>query len=420
MQMQALDRYLQRYAEPDIALAAVLEGRWQRALITPVYREPVDYLQHFLAWLTGQQNVLWIVVLNRPDSDADLRWTESWWRALQAFTAQRVGAHGHCYRLAHGCALLLVDHTGNGLPRAQGVGLARKIGADIACALLARNQLTSPWLYCTDADALLPADYFAHPAPAPDSAALIFPFQHIALDAAPAVVRATRAYEFRLRHYVAGLRSAGSPWAFHSIGSTLAVHAGHYAAARGFPRRAGGEDFYLLNKLAKLGAIISLPGPRIALRCRESSRAPFGTGPAVTALLAEGADSIALYHPAGFRYLRAAQQLAIAQLGGGQATPDPDIKIDVLECALDAQSWRAALRHCLRQGKTIDARLRHWHIWFDGFRSLKLLHWLRDHHLGSISLQEALADSGWRQLSGDSTSEIERDAMLALAAQLQE
>ena len=48
------------------------------------------------------------------------------------------------------------------------------------------------------------------------------------------------------------MKYARSPYAFHTIGSTMAVSANHYAKVRGFPKREAGEDFYLLNKLAKV------------------------------------------------------------------------------------------------------------------------------------------------------------------------
>jgi hypothetical protein len=59
--------------------------------------------------------------------------------------------------------VLLVDRASEGrrFPTDQGVGLARRIGMDIALGLFARERLESPWLGCTDGDARLPADYFA-------------------------------------------------------------------------------------------------------------------------------------------------------------------------------------------------------------------------------------------------------------------
>ena len=41
----------------------------------------------------------------------------------------------------------------------QGVGLARKIGTDLALALIAQDRVRSPWILQTDADVALPPSY---------------------------------------------------------------------------------------------------------------------------------------------------------------------------------------------------------------------------------------------------------------------
>ena len=64
-----------------------------------------------------------------------------------------------------------------------------------------------------------------------------------------------------MSYYVAGLAMAGSRYAHHSLGSTIAVHAKTYAAVRGYPKRSAGEDFYLLNKICKLAPVERLAGP---------------------------------------------------------------------------------------------------------------------------------------------------------------
>jgi hypothetical protein len=47
--------------------------------------------------------------------------------------------------------LLVIDRAspGHELPPRQGVGLARKIAADLALALLAGGSIESPWIHCT-------------------------------------------------------------------------------------------------------------------------------------------------------------------------------------------------------------------------------------------------------------------------------
>ena len=106
------------------------------------------------------------------------------------------------------------------------------------------------------------------------------------------------------------MKYARSPYAFHTIGSTMAVNAFHYAKVRGFPRRQAGEDFYLLNKLAKVGAIRQLSEETecesIDIAARLSDRVPFGTGAATGKImeLEDPAREYLFYHPAVFGLLR--------------------------------------------------------------------------------------------------------------------
>ena len=120
-------------------------------------------------------------------------------------------------------------------PDDQGVGLARKIGVDLCARLHASGRLASSFVHTTDADVELPNDYFDR-TPAGPAAALLFPFFHRP-DVEPRLGRAVLLYEISLRYYVLGLSFAGSPYAFHTIGSTIATDVGAYMKVRGFPKR---------------------------------------------------------------------------------------------------------------------------------------------------------------------------------------
>ena len=221
-------------------------------------------------------------------------------------------------------------------PAALGVGLARKTGCDLALQWMAAGGISGQWLCSTDADATLPADYFEQlDSAAPDAVAAVFPFRHVP-GGDEACDTATALYELRLHHYVLGLEYAGSPYAFHTLGSCLAIRASAYAQVRGFPKRAGAEDFYLLNKAGQTRARLpGCPAHCIELQSRRSSRVPFGTGPAVAAILsaAQPHEAAIFYHPQCFEALRALlaslPELAHAPDTGhraavGQAGPGPN------------------------------------------------------------------------------------------------
>ena len=184
------------------------------------------------------------------------------------------------------------------------------------------------------------------------------------------------------------------------MGSTVAVSARSYAEVRGFPKRMAGEDFYFLNKLAKVGSIVPLPGDPIELDGRASDRVPFGTGKAMTELLAPGFD-LAEYRfpsPMAFDILRRwIEQLEewIHEAVVESKFQGKDLSSTKRELHADVASWSPAIHEDLLSWlgtfgvfaglapllrlPANDARTtRAVHGWFDGFRTLMFLHGLRD------------------------------------------
>ena len=248
--------------------------------------------------------------------------------------------------------------------------------------------IESEWICSGDADARFPQDYFQRLAQIPaGSAAAIYPFIHIPGADEP-INRATALYELWLHHYVLGLQYADSPYAYHTLGSCLAIRGENYAQVRGFPKRAGGEDFYLLNKVAKTGAIVRLQGECIELESRGSNRVPFGTGPAVNKMLENSAldKQILFYHPDCFEALRAVllivpelRSVSPQQLHNvlGDLSLSKSLAVASRD-ALMRMGLEAAVAHCRRQGKSSEQFTRQFQQWFDGFRSLKFIHLLQE------------------------------------------
>jgi hypothetical protein len=408
------------YCEQEVLLLGGFPGHFQRGLVIPVYRESAAVLERCCSFAEQQGACLLILVINQPDSvadhngdsDSDQHWAKAFLASpqlnQQAPEWQSDNGLLQLHTLANNSGLLLVDRClhGQPLPIKQGVGLARKIGADLLCALIARQQVASPWIANSDADAQLPANYFAalEQLPQPDKlSAVVFPYQHIFVDNTAQLP--TLLYEFSLFYYVAGLRFAGSAYAYHTLGSTLCCHYQHYAMVRGFPKRAAAEDFYLLNKLAKTGKVHSLTEPLIELQARQSDRVPFGTGPAVISLAAQEQPlAMAMYHPASFVYLRcmlallarlAEREQAIADAVEQLQTEQPaQIDSALLLSIAEQLGLAEAVVHCHRHGGTAAIRLQQLQHWFDGFKSLKFIHQLRDQRLGTVPFVDWLTTAG--------------------------
>ena len=359
--IDAVSRYLARYGETEAGAVPVPRRRYDHVVVIPCYDENPDCLDDTLSLVEG--SLLAVVVVNAPDNapPEPLARTRTLWRRL-------AGTNNGVFQWARtngSIDVLAIDRTNPGrqIPRRQGVGLARKIGSDAACVLIAGGAIRSPWIYLTDADVRLPPDYFRYP-PA-RAGSVVMPYRHEAADGLAA--RAER-YELHLRYYVDRLRHAGSPYAFHTIGSAIAMHAEVYAKVRGVPRRNAGEDFYLLNKAAKIAPVYAVVRPEIVIRARLSNRVPFGTGPALRAM--RDASSFASYACESFDLLRE----AIGLIDHGTPIQSHTHRLlEELGFFRRLESAQAQYRHPHRLRRAM-------HEWFDAFRTLRFIHLSRRHH----------------------------------------
>lgn len=416
---KVISKYLAHYAEN---LSPWLDGfsythPFQRCVVIPAFDESTQFVDR----LNNQapNNTLIILVLNCANtcttqqrnntllakeyllSRGQVIWQSSKGEAVQLIQVSSV--HWLVWDITDWNEINSLDTF------VPGVGYARKLGMDSALRLFSQNQITNPFFLSTDADALLPNDYFELPAlveqytqeQRKNCSGYIFPFQHDCLTTSSSKEKSNTAsiaasiYEMSIRYYVLGLRWAESPWGFHTIGSTLAIHAFHYAANRGFPKREAGEDFYLLNKIAKTGTVISIKNPGITLSDRASHRVPFGTGPAVHRI--QQLDSIAneftLYHPTCFEWLKLWHS-AIPRLYTHSLTASlNEVQADVEVCEkihgiLLALHIEKAINHSRKQSKSADDFYRHMLTWFDAFKTLKFIHTARNKYLPSLNLHE--------------------------------
>jgi hypothetical protein len=409
-------KYLERYAEPEARFAAQLEQPYGQTLIVPVHGEDPSFLHDLEPALSrAAERALVVAVVNATDDASDathaanshlletLRGQLLLRQELEPLEGTPAAAElGR--RSNHD--LLLIDRASPGrrLPPDQGVGLARRIGADVALGLHGLGRLRSPWLACTDADARLPASYFpdiaAVAALAADGVrrvALTWPFLHVPGESAE-VDAATADYELSLRYYTLGLASAGSPYAYESLGSTIVVLAQAYADVRGFPRRPAAEDFYLLDKLAKIGAIHRPAAEPVLLRSRLSGRVPFGTGARVSELVRARAG-LETYHPRVFELLGVASQaLRAAVVARNEARVAEELTlalapldVGAVSSALDELHTFEALRDTFDASPNASVRVRRLHTWLDALRTLRFIHLAEERAgLPRLPIREAL------------------------------
>jgi hypothetical protein len=372
-------QYLERYAEPEISVLTALDiGDYAHCLVIPAHRERPESIQQI--WPHADPQLLMILVVNSWDADDDI--SQQMLQKLTREAGQQAG-HLHYIRRTNRPDLLVVDrcHPGQLIPRPQGVGLARKIGADLALALICSGAVKSPLINSTDADVILPNNYFDLPTPKLSTAAILQPFRHY-FDAE--LELASRLYDIAMYYYVRGLRFAGSGYAFHTIGSTLRINAKHYAQVRGFPKRNAAEDFYMLNKLAKTGQIKNHPGTAISIQARLSDRAPFGTGPALRAISSLGTPitEYGFYDPRVFDMLRIF--LATAdQLHNEDPETCFQAVPEILSWLKQSDLYQLLAKQRRSSNLVFQRFLRDW---FDSFQTLKFIHFMRDQYLPSVAI----------------------------------
>ena len=392
--MNNTNKYLQLYAEKEVNLLSDFPEtiQFNHVVVLPAYKEELGFIERFIAAPFIQDKVLMILVVNQPDSDNNSR--------PQQLLAEHVLSKGNCIwsrdnlqlillSTSHS-AILLVDRFTEAINIKFGVGQARKIGADLASALIESGHVKSQWIASTDADASLPDDYFSVlPSLKKNQVAGCFNFSHQSDDVA--IHKANALYERAMRYYVAGLLFAQSPYAFFTIGSVLVFDKSAYINVRGFPKKNAGEDFYLLNKLAKIGQVAFLDKTTVRLEARESDRVPFGTGPSVSHIMSLAKENKAYlyYHPQVFHCLKttlsAFKQLYQHRYEIDQWYFSLSIEVVAVLRLLDFESFITKQTHVSE--KQFSYQLV---VWFDALKTLKFIHHCRDLYFPNIDLAQAI------------------------------
>lgn len=313
----------------------------------------------------ARQNVLVLVVINHP-SDADRTVKSANLRTLDKLS-------GSALQAELGLGWIDACSGGRELPKG-GVGSARKLGFDLALTRLRQGHESI--LAALDADTLVEPNYMEtlarHFIASPAGGAVV-PFAHQPAPD-PERQRAIDHYELYLRCYVLGLRIAGSPYAFHTIGSSMACRASAYVRCGGMNRKKAGEDFYFLQSLAKTDGIEQLTGTTVHPSARLSTRVPFGTGPSVRHLL-QNPEERMFYPTAAFDRLGAFLRLvaASADLTGEGLLAVTSEMDEVLGRFLEQQGMASTWDRLCRNHRTRGKRLAAFHHWFDGLKTLQLL-----------------------------------------------
>jgi len=191
-----------------------------------------------------------------------------------------------------------------------GAGYARKIAMDHALSRFSKIDRREGIIISLDADTLCDENYFIsienHFQSNPGSNACSIYFEHPLKgnEFQANVYKGICEYELHMRYYVQGIRYAGHPHAFHTVGSAFCIRAETYASQGGMSRRPAGEDFYFLQKVIPLGNFTELNTTRVIPSPRPSGRVAFGTGPVVNQFHTGRIRHLESYNPRVFYDLK--------------------------------------------------------------------------------------------------------------------
>ncbi len=293
-------------------------------------------------------------------------------------------------------AYINASSPGLELPAKGGVGLARKIGMDRGIELFDDTGESLKLLFCLDADTLVDPDWISMTRRNIEERRLVaaaVEFAHRGGETRDDD-DAIRLYETVIRYYRLGLEYARSPYAYHAIGSTIAVSAEGYLAVRGMPRREAGEDFHFLNKLAKTGRVGIVSETRVYPSARRSRRVPFGTGQALCRSWAHGNTIHRTWDPRVFRILGAWNELLAGKASSSEA-------VTLIEKAravnpllvefLRHEGFEMVWPRLLKNSGSRGVSTKHAVEWFDALKTYKMIRFLTLHAYPPIPVYSALA-----------------------------
>lgn len=405
-----ITKYLTLYSEPEVNACASwpAEVVFDYVVVVPAYQESIDfvtkYIENYGENALVKQKALLICVINQPIHDADKTPQQKLHDDISALgeVYWQSGAltliHLHHVAIGESGFVLVINRFDEPILSDYGVGLARKIGADVATYLITNSIVKFPWIFSTDADATLPLDYFScvkqlhkkhNLKNKPELMAACYNFTHESDH--DKIHQANAQYELALRYFVKGLQYANSPYAFFTIGSLWVFHVEAYTAVRGFPKRSAGEDFYLINKVAKLGKVYFIENSTIRLEARDSHRVPFGTGPSVTKIISLAADKspYLYYNPEVFVALKVCLKAFddLYELRDHYQAWEESLPQYIQEALIDIQFSIFVQKQIKSSERQFKKQLV---VWFDAFKTLKFIHALKKQGLSDIPLVDAL------------------------------
>lgn len=271
-----------------------------------------------------------------------------------------------------------------------GVGMARKIGMDEAYKKLDSIKNNEGVIVCFDADATCAENYLSiienHFNNHPETTGCSIYFEHpiAGNDFSTSIYEGIIQYELHLRYHKEALAFAGLPFAYHTVGSSMAVRANIYHKQGGMNKRKAGEDFYFLQKVIPLGNFSEINNTVVYPSPRVSDRVPFGTGKAMGSWLENKSEQLNSYHFSSFLDLKILLNNA-EQFYFSDEVNLPDSITSYLKSIDFQENLEKIRRNATNKSHFVSLFFK----WFNAFKVLKYLHFSRDNFYGEQPINQA-------------------------------
>jgi hypothetical protein len=372
--------YLEKHRFCERQLNAQVASDTNIIAVIPCYNE-TDLLKTFQSLFDCEKTICTtevIVVINSGEQDDSTIMKQSEKTFSEA--AEWINNHSHTKLIFH---LIQIKN----LPKKHaGVGLARKIGMDEAVARFDDISNSEGVIVCLDADCTVDKNYLSeiekHFNDHPKATGCSIYFEH-PIDGSEFVQEIYEGivnYELFLRYYKLALAFCGFPYAFHTIGSCMAVRNKIYQKQGGMNRRKAGEDFYFLHKIFPLGNFTELNSTRVIPSPRESNRVPFGTGSAIQKFLNNDSDIFFTYNIQTFIDLKIFLELTpkLFTLPNQQIIKLSNSFPTSMQSFLTKNNFEEKLKEIKSHSASEKMFVKRFFNWFDGFMVLKFVHFARD------------------------------------------
>lgn len=273
------------------------------------------------------------------------------------------------------------------LPKKQaGVGLARKIGMDEAAHRFYSLNNPKGVVTCYDADSYCMENYLVELVKLwndyPKTHACSVRFEHPTKgnEFDPTIYEGITRYELHLRYYNQASRFIKFPFAFHTIGSSMACCAESYVKFGGMNRHQAGEDFYFLQKIIPHGNFMELNSTCVYPSPRPSFRVPFGTGRAMSKYLLEPNSQILTYDIQSFISLVPLFEniYFIYHSNNQEITDWSTLLHPALFEYLNLNNFSKKIEEIKANTSNLDSFRKRFFFWFDAFMLLKYLNFAHE------------------------------------------